>query len=692
VNIAQHLAFFLLILLNFSARAQDSAKKPAQSSTANSTANATSNSTANSVTNSAENDDLSASQKSLYKPVGNKDFNKPLYFDQIDNGLILPPLELDYDLAKEGKELRIGSVFLNDKTLYFKLAPLEKSYPGLSSALHGEGGKNSLLMAWPDKLISAGSFEVISKTGAVLWKRVITKAQVEAWSQKLDGWRKALGPSAKNEELFSTQFAILDAEKAGIFTRMQESFRFCLSQEEGHNTTKICSRRYAVKKTPQGLVMGPLRADSLTPRVLVNSEEAPLKRSAPVALDMPTAFYSELTTGESYEFIVKPNKLQLMDIADTQNPKLLRVVGYDTRPIGPSTMLNPVQYNALTKMIGFESTIGDPRKFWAANIPVENPQIFLPGQGGGIFRQRFELSEIPRRQSRIYLNSRTPIGTYIDGIKLEGRKQPTSEVTSTQNSVILDQEDPSHFYWKFRATERGQINRSYLDVNFEGKTYHSYYEIYKGYPRELSARLSAVSVGSLVFLGEIAYNQWFEDLFGWTNYYVSRQRWGFSAKYFRSFNDLKVDGAGRTAPLNVLTLDLKYRLIPGLWNRDETLGILGSYQNVTFDKLKAPMLGAGAFWARSMPKSLDDLFNLASFLRYPKWVDMEFIYYTSSLDSNVTLNSSMALNFHGKVMWTNNLFGEAGFGYKRYAFTDSSLKEKAELNTFYGTLGVGLNF
>jgi hypothetical protein len=35
-----------------------------------------------------------------------------------------------------------------------------------------------------------------------------------------------------------------------------------------------------------------------------------------------------------------------------------------------------------------------------------------------------------------------------------------------------------------------------------------------------------------------------------------------------------------------------------------------SYQSVTFDKLKAPMLGVGAFWARSMPKVFDDFFNL----------------------------------------------------------------------------------
>jgi hypothetical protein len=62
------------------------------------------------------------------------------------------------------------------------------------------------------------------------------------------------------------------------------------------------------------------------------------------------------------------------------------------------------------------------------------------------------------------------------------------------------------------------------------------------------------------------------------------------------------------------------------------------------------------------------------------------------MDSNVTLNSPMSLNFHGKVLWTESIFGEAGFGMKRYGFSDSVLNQKAELNTFYGTVGLGINF
>jgi hypothetical protein len=686
VNSAQHLVIILGLLFGMSVRAQQTPEVPAEG--AQDTVSATA-------------EEVSAPEKSLLKSAANKEYNKPLYFDQLENGLLLPPLEVEYDLTlQKGKTLKVGPVLLNESSFFFDVMPLGKAHPQLSQVLtSAESSKDALVMVWPNNLIKAGTLEMISRTGTVLWKYEISEVEKARWMSKMTQWRSALlaksVPAAElNNGIFSSQYVISDVKAAGApFLNQNNSFRFCLTQSEGRNSSKICSQWYGTKVVNGALMMGKVRVDATTPRVLFNNEEASLKQSVAVPPEGPTSFFAELATGESYEFISAPNKLQLMDISDTSLDKTLRIVGYDTRPLGKSVLLNPDQYTNLTKIFGFEDTIGDPRKFWAAVVKTDDAKVYLPGQGGGVFKQRFELSEIPRRQSRVFLSKRTPAGTYVDGVKLFARKQPAAKVTSDQNSVEMDDSDPTLFMWRFKATERGEINRSYLNVEFEGKTFKSYFEIYKGYPRELSARLSvAKSASDFVFMGEVAYNQWFEDLLGWTNYYVSRQRWGVSLKYFRSFNELKVSTAGRTAALNVLTTDLKYRLTPGLWNRDETVGLMASYQDVNFDALKAPMLGAGIFWARSMPKIFDDMMNVLPLFKYPKWVDVEFIYYLSSLDSAVTLNSSMSLNFHGKVLWSQSLFGEAGFGIKRYAFQDVSANQKAELNTVYGTVGVGLNF
>lgn len=727
MNIAQHLVWPLLLILGSAVNAQEAARSKAPeavlpsipeavlpnvpdaalSSTTEEapSSNVKETNLQNSTTEepeqtSTEAEQISTIKPSLLKSAMTKDFNKALYFDQIDNGLILPPLELDYDLFDQGKQLRMGNVILSEKSFFFELRPLGRTHPQLNQVVSNlEAQKLVLVMAWPEPLLSFGTLEMISRRGSVLWRTHISPAKIFLWKQKLESWRKILvkagTPAASlHDGIFAAQYAILNIETASAFINAKESFRLCLSQEQERSPIKLCSQRYAMINTSRGLTIAKAGADKPTARILINNDEAPLKKTLTVTTDTPIGFYSELATGESYEFVTVPSKLQLMDIADTNKEKVLRIVGYDARPVNSSVLLNSDQYTSLTKMLGFEATISDPRKFWAALISTDDPKIYLPGNGGGIFKQKFKLSEIPRRQSRAYLHRQTPAGTYSNSIQLEGRKQETSVVASTQDSVTTDEKDPNYFYWQFQAKERGQINRSYLNVNFEGQTYKSYYEIYKGFPRELSARLSTVAAsGSLIFLGELAYSQWFEDLFGWTNYYVSRQRWGFSAKYFQSFNELKVDLAtGQTAKLTVANVDLKYRLIPGLWNRDETLGILASYQNVALDQLKAPMLGVGVFWARSMPKAIDDIFNFVEIMRHPKWVDLEFIYYMKSMNSNVTLDSSMSLNFHGKVLWAHNVFGEAGFGLKRYAFTDTMLNQMAGLNTVYGTAGIGLNF
>lgn len=643
--------------------------------------------------------DRSSIGKSPKKSTASKYFNKPMDFDQSENGLVLPPPELEYDLS-DGKVLKIGNVAFGEKNFFFKLLPLGKTHSQLGQILgSGEAEKMMLVMVWPESLLSHGTVEMISRTGKVLWTYSVTEEERKIWNNKLEGWRKKITANAeaakqfKRSGIFSAQFAI-DTETAKVPLQGQkEFFRFCVTQSLGNNKTKMCSQRYGIKTSGHKVNMANVRVDSTTTRVLVQKEEVPLNNTVPVVSDALISFFAELSSGESYEFIVQPNKLELKDIADTGKPDVFRIVGYGTRPLGNTTILNPDQYSSLTRLLGFETTIGDPRKFWAMEIKKEDPKIYLPGQGGGIFKQKFEIADIPKEEYRVYLSNRSPSGTYIDGIQLDGRKLAGAKITSSENSVEENSKYPAYFKWNFKASERGKINRSYINLDINGKRFKSFYEIYKGYPRELSGRFTGVqATDEFILLGEVAYNQWFEDLFGWTNYWLSRQRWGVSAKYFQSFNQLKVNSAGNTAPLTVLTADLKYRGTPGLWGRDESVGAMFSYQNVTFDKMKAPMLGVGTFWARSMPKVFDDFFNLIPLMRYPKWVDMEFIYYVSSLDANVKLNSSLSLNFHGKVLWTDSIFGEAGFGLKRYGFSDPTLNQKAELNTFYGTVGLGINF
>ena len=93
----------------------------------------------------------------------------------------------------------------------------------------------------------------------------------------------------------------------------------------------------------------------------------------------------------------------------------------------------------------------------------------------------------------------------------------------------------------------------------------------------------------------------------------------------------------------------------------------------------------------------DDIFNVIPFMRYPKWVDLEFILYPITLRDQQSSNFIFTMNFHGKVQWSPTFFGEAGFGLKNFSFEDTRSSDPNKqlsltLGAAYGTIGLGFNF
>ncbi|MCX7978125.1 MAG: hypothetical protein N2578_03900 [Bdellovibrionaceae bacterium] len=637
--------------------------------------------------------------QSLLKSTRTKRFSKPVYYDVVDSGLLrFSTPKLQWDVTEDnGKALRLGNVLFTERTFFFALGTLASFAPQLTSVAGSEAQQLHLVMRWPEVLFDHGTLEVISRDGQVIWQYEITSEDREKYKRKISQWVKDLERSGVDKKtlsrgLFKTQFAIsnLKGKKAPFFENL-DGFRFCLSQTKNHFQTKLCSQRYGVRVSGNTPRMGKVRFEALR-RVIVKNEEAGPKGLVEVDPTMPTQFYVDLSSGESFEFMALPTKPEIVDLSDTTKPGILRITGFGTRPTNPSAILNPDNFSRFTHMLGWLPTIGDMRKFWVAAVKVSEPYLYFPGDGGGVFRFDLELSDIPKAAARPHLATDTLAGTYSESAVLRGRKEPNSRVSSTEWSVSEDPDNKSFFTWYFKAPRKAEQNRAFIEIEYEGKKYRAFHEMYRAYANELSARVTGVAgAGNFIFLSEAAYNIWFESLFGWQNSLLSKQRWGSALKVFQSMSGIRT-GGDSSSRLAVTTLDFKYRFSPGLWTRDESHGALLSYQQVGFDSINAPMLGVGWFWARSMPKVFDDLFNALPLMSYPKWVDMEFIYYPNSLNRTVELTGCFSLNFHGQVLWKPNFFGEAGFGLKRYSFSDASQSKFATLNTFYGTVGVGFKF
>ena len=636
----------------------------------------------------------------------------PLRFDVLGNGVEMPPLEFEYDASQSNSNSLLlgGRIRVDGRTFFAALLPLSRLDQDLSQKLtQAQKTDWVFLLSWPDFLFDDAILEVVSKTGRVLWSQEIKEPQRDAWKKQLNRFRNQIGKSVKREVidkkiLFRTSYGFTNARTAAPqFFQLNEWVKFCLMKKDEIGQSRLCTAYYEVSQKDKGPELRALLLSPQPPRIILNNEEAPIQSLVPIETDKPVQFYAELATGVSYEFFTVPERFRLVEMVALKQEGRARLMAEGRTPLQESKRIYAeVKPSYLTKLFGWEQTIGDFREFWESDLNLAQPYILIRGNAGGVFKQRFEITKLPKEGDRVFLHEETIQGTYIDNAKVFGVKQKNQILKTDSNSVDqADKKSPNEFTWYFGATQRGVYNKSYLTVESGSESYRTFHEIYKGYPRELSARLSGIagSEGNFVAMGEVAFNYWFEDLMGWTHYYLARQRWGVSAKTFMSLTDVKLKTV--TSKLSQTTAELRYRLTPGLWGRDETWGLLVGFQNVIYENFNANFLGGGIFWARSMPRVFDDMFNVLPMMRYPKWVDLEVIYYPISMkaDNKPTGGGILAVNFHGKVMWSDRWFGEAGFGMKYFGFNrtfydDDGLFNRANLRfaAVYATMGLGLNF
>lgn len=646
-----------------------------------------------------------------------KEFPLPLKFDVVGHGVELAPLLLQYDMeSSQGRSLRMGNIKISSDTFFANLVPANRLDSRLSKALPREELNDWVfLLQWPAYLMEEGTLELISRTGRVLWNAKVGPKELENWNSQLSIWRGILRKGGHSNEdisnfpLFKFQYGIRQAQNSERtpFWTIREPFRICFSQIVSKGQTRLCSSQYQVLRYRKSIRLALVPLSEAPPRVILMNASGKLADKIAVPMDKPVQFYAELRSGLSYEFVAYPRKINIVDMI--QLPKkqaAIMTIESDLSPLTKSTLLNKTQTPEWVEWLGWQQTIGDFRKYWKAQIPLSENYIMVPGHGGGAFKQDMTITKLPTEEMRPYLHQRTIRGTYIDGAPIKGRKPANVTVTSAQNSVAQDSDKADEFIWKFGAKDKGDYNRSYISVSDGENTFPAYHEVYKGFSTEISSRLTAVIGASsgetsnpqMTVMGEIAINHWFESILGWTNYWASKQRWGASLKAFRSFTDLEI--SNRKSTLTAYTGELKYRLNPGLWSRDETWGLIGGYQSVSFEKFQGEMLGVGVFWGRSMPQIFEPLINWLSFFDYPKWVDMEFIYYPVSTNVNVLGRSGIgnwALNFHGQIMFTDYFFGEAGFGLKQYDISNEAEKVRGAVPNLsftasYGTMGLGFRF
>lgn len=638
-----------------------------------------------------------------------EDFSKPLRFSVIGDGVTQLPIELDYDLTQEDR-LRLGDTFISADSFKIRIGTIDD----ISVAAAPYAGENErrgvvLLLQWPLALVDMGFLEAIGQSGRVLWKTPIPESEILAWGEFTGEMRTRMQANLKKEDLdtnpiLNSTWILRDfIERSKELVDSQENFRFCVSRKNELGQTRLCSAYMGLRQKNRKWELEDVPEALKPARIISFQKQSPLKARRRIKGRGLVQFLAELNNGFIYEFVSRPPKVEIVEMVrgDKHN---IKMVGFGQTPSIEHRILNPLEESFIVRTFKWQETIGDFRRYWEVDVDKATDTLYFPGPGGGLFKQSFQITRLPRESARPMIDYRTPAATYSNGAKIFGSQAKNTLVTSDEVSLTPLDETNDLFLWYFQAENRGLMNRAHVRVQDGDEMFKAYYEMYKGYPRELSFRSSAIlgSGGNILINAEAAFNYWFEDILGWSNSTFSRQRWGLSGKYFQSVTPLKISKT--SAALRNITVDLKYRLRPGLWGRDESWGLILGLNDISYDIFTAKQGGVGFFWARSMPRLFDDLFNIVPIMRYPKWVDLEFIYYPAVFSSpGSTVNNppagtgNWAMNFHGKVMWTKSFFGEAGFGMRnldmnRDVQEDLVRRLRFQFISVYGTAGLGYQF
>lgn len=584
------------------------------------------------------------------------DYTRPVFFAVEEPNVKIKTPVISYDLKSDkGRSLKIADYVFNNDSLR---ASIEEK---------------QLRIQWDTTIIPSGDLSIIDSYGKELWKVAVDKS---------GDWK----------------FADLKGAKAPQW-QSGSHFRFCLRSEIEKGFTAICTQNYGVEIKDDVITLDFTKSDAQPRIIALNEERKNLKGDIEVAIGAPAGFLATLKSGATYEFMSEPIALDLKDIIESEQKGSVTFKGALPAPIGDTKIIPGIEYGSVTKAFGFQKSIAEPIDLWQIDVSLKNPRLNFQGKYGGVFTYGLEIKNYPKQTDRLFVHKNALLGTYNSKDQIKVKVSKDSKVEGLEAASEKDK-DSDLRVWKYQAEQKYAFNKPQLLLN-EGEAEKSepqkaYLEVYRGGSGEASVRLSALSTtsGGSTFIGELHLQCWFNDIFGWQNNYLSKQRWGVSAKYFTTLADVdaqKEGGGTEKVSLSSTEVDLRYRFAQGLWERDETVGAIVAYEALSVGEQKANKIGAGLFWARSMPKTIDNWLNKFSFLNKPKYVDMEYIQFFGSTDSGTTMGSDFLLNFHGKILFTNTFFGELGFGLKKYDFTKADASG-ASLSSFYGTVGVGVDF
>ena len=616
------------------------------------------------------------------------DFTRPLQFAPEDNGFSIQNPQLKWQF-ENGKKINLGGLKIDSNAISMNLDQIRRdAAPVRYDTGRREPFVTTISFEWPEILTPTGTISIETADGETKWAEPV--GQEERLKFKDERFYYASEPMRKNHQKALWGFFDIPRDTFAFLWKGGR-YRMCVNQVNSDlERLKICSRLFETKSKGEELSMASVE-ENQDYTVMLDTKAVGKAGILNFRLGKEVVLRVAFSDNSFVEVASQPANPRLIDVIESPDGKEIILTGHGAKPLGKVQMIvRPVTHFWAPTGIAQES-------IWTASVPKDAPTLRVLGAFNIPFTLLFVFDRLPKEKDRVYIRETRSTGTYSSSPIIQGFSLEPVKVSSSERWA--KSADAHKFNWEFAAPNKGEENRSRIRLVTEGndKPWVAHHRLYRTFPYELSGRLTGIASvdQNYIILGEAGFGAWFETLFGWQSPLFSKQRWGFTARYFKSLTAIAASTGAKVDDLSVANFDLRYNILAGAWGRDELVGITASSERITLAGNELMLVGGGAYWARTMPKVFDQLFNLLPLMEYPKYVDMEFIMYPVSMTGGIGAGTSFNLNFHGRVFWTQRFYGEAGFGIRRYEFTAPNARGQIKpiaLSAAYGTAGLGFVF
>lgn len=655
---------------------------------------------------------FSISVYSLETVGGSKDRQMmATYLKPEKNGIRIGKPVFRYDFSNLRK-LQLGPYLFSFKDFKVNVATLHSTFSSSSKYEYAY----AIGFQWPKEFATHGELYIETFNGVKKSSYQVSEESYKDWKEQLSKIRQgekleladknALTSSVNNKDPFPESPWGKIVQSKWSYLDFKIPFRFCIFSEKKNGFSKICSpflgsdengrvrlRRW--KRThPSGVV------------VRVNGEQVLERKSLDLHEYQELSFEAQFDNGMLIAFERKGEEESvIVEISQDLTEKKLWVNGYGAKPHRAYWQGKTPQESSLWQKRYPNQTAGQTRYYWemsAALSSVESRSLALALLGADVIEYPLEFVLLPPRKAKFELVEEIK-ETYDRFPEFYGNNPQQLKVTVADPSEIDFLVEHKKFHWEYYAPHKGQFNEAALEVDFNGKKWKSFYDIYRGYSSDLSLRLDSVasSQGAFSFWGELRGSYWFEDLLGWSNPVWSTQRWGLDLRFLKSLTKMDVlENSSEEVGFSFLDLGLRYRFQQGLWSRSKTWGaevkLLSGQFELQSESIDFSVPGFGLFLSQPAFSWWDSALNIFPFFRSPKFMDIKL---SMTLPKDLSqagqvnqLGTFVFFDWRTKIMPSSRFFYEFDWGLDYFKFSQQPSGREMSLLAFKLGLGLGMNY